>query len=296
VAKATTPGHAIGAGTVGILLKPWGGDYGVAMVATFGIVNLTRDSFSDGGRYFDPAAAVAHALKLQAEGADVIDLGAESTHPDAEDVSAEEEICRLRPVVVALVERGLAISIDTRKPAVMAALAPLGARWWNDVHGGRADKTLEVAAALPESVRFVLMFARSKDGRAGRPEDAGPELLQEIRDFAAERVAAFARHGIARERLVLDPGMGFFLGRTAAPSVLVLRQLTMLRSCGLPLLVSVSRKSFLGELTGLPVAARGPATLAAELWAARHGVDYIRTHDVGAFRAGWAVEAALRGT
>jgi dihydropteroate synthase type 2 len=266
------------------------------MVATFGIVNLTRDSFSDGGRFFDPEAAVQQAMRLHADGATVIDLGAESTHPDAEDVPAAEEIRRLQPVVRTLIERGLEISIDTRKPAVIAALAPLGVQWWNDVHGGRAEGALAVAAALPESVRFVLMFARSKDGRAERPEDTGPGLLQEIRDFAAERVAAFARHGIARERLVLDPGMGFFLGRTAAPSVLVLREIAALQACGLPLLVSVSRKSFLGELTGLPVGARGPATLAAELWAARHGVQFIRTHDVGAFRAAHAVEAALRGS
>ncbi len=263
------------------------------MVRTFGIVNVTRDSFSDGGRYFDPAAAIAHGERLLAAGADVLDIGAESTHPDAEDVDADEELRRLRPVVQALLARGARVSIDTCKAAVMRSMAALGVHWLNDVDGFRAPESLAAAAACPAHVRFVVMFQRGAGPRAARPEQGSDGLLAAIEAFAAERASAFAAVGIVRSRLVFDPGMGFFLGRAAAPSLHVLLHLAALRATVGELLVSVSRKSFLGELTGLPPAERGPATLAAELWAARHGVDWIRTHDVAALRAAAAVEAAI---
>lgn len=263
------------------------------MVGTFGIVNLTRDSFSDGGRYFTPDAAIAHARQLAAGGADVLDLGAESTHPDAEDVPAAEEIRRLEPVVRQLRADGVDVSVDTCKAEVMRAMVGLGVQWLNDVNGFRDPDALAVAAAAPAAVRFVVMFSRSRAGRAERPDDAPATVLGELRAFFTDRLAAFAGCGIGAERLVFDPGMGFFLGRTAQPSLTVLKHLGELRAFGVPLLVSVSRKSLVGEVTGEPVARRGPGTLGAELWAARHGASWIRTHDAAAFRAAWAMERAI---
>ena len=263
------------------------------MVWTFGIVNVTRDSFSDGGRFLRPEAALAHAEKLLADGADVLDLGAESTHPDAEDVSADEEVQRLQPLVESLLARGATVSIDTTKTEVMRAMTALGVHWLNDVSGFRTGAAMEVAAAAPESVRFVVMFSRSQGPRAERPDADAAPVLDEMRAFFTERLRSFAAAGIARERLVFDPGMGFFLGRAAAPSLRVLKHLAELHAFGVPLLVSVSRKSFLGEVTGRPVAERGPASLAAELWALRNGASFVRTHDVAALRAAWTVEQAI---
>ena len=265
------------------------------MVGIFGIVNVTRDSFSDGGRFLATDRALAHAEALLADGADVLDLGAESTHPDAEDVPAEVEVERLGPLVRTLVARGACVSIDTCKPAVMAKLAALGATIWNDVNGLRDAAALATAAELPAAVRFVVMFSRSAGARAerGAPVQDPAACFDEIRAFFAERIAACEAVGIDRQRLILDPGMGFFLCPSPGPSLFVLRHLGSLREFGLPLLVSVSRKSFLGALTGAAVADRGPATLAAELHAARHGAAFVRTHDVAALRAALAVEAAI---
>jgi len=260
------------------------------MVRLLGIVNVTRDSFSDGGRFLAADAAIAHGVELAAAGADVIDVGAESTHPDAEDVPAEEELRRLEPVVRELLKRGLQVSIDTRKPEVMAAMAALGAQWWNDVSGFRSDEAVGVAAGC--RARLVVMFARSDSGRAGGGAAAGDVALA-ASEFFADRIAALTGAGVARERIVLDPGMGLFLGAAPAASLQMLQALGTLRRFGLPLLVSVSRKSFLGSLTGRAAGGRGAATLAAELWAAAAGVDWLRTHDVAALRDGLAVWSAL---
>lgn len=262
------------------------------MAQTFGIVNVTRDSFSDGGRYVTPTAALAHARRLLADGATVLDLGAESTHPDAEDVPAAEEIRRLLPVVGPLLAAGATVSVDTCKPEVMQRMVEQGVTWLNDVHGFRSPAALAVAAAAPAAVRFVVMYSRSQAARADRPVD-DVALLEPMRAFFRERLASFAASGIGPERLVFDPGMGFFLGRSAAPSLSVLKHLAQLREFGVPLLVSVSRKSLVGEVTGRPVDQRGAGTLAAELWAARHGASWIRTHEVAAFRDAWAVETAI---
>ena len=263
------------------------------MVRTFGIVNVTRDSFSDGGQFLQQDAAMAHARALYAAGADVIDVGAESTHPDSEDVAVEVQVQRLEPIVRTLVAEGAAVSIDSWRPGLMRAMLPLGVRWLNCVHGFRAEGALEVAASAASEVGFVVMYARGEGARASRPESGVTSVLAELRAFFVERIEAFARVGIDRERLVLDPGMGFFLGAGIAPSLHVLRHLDALRDLGAPLMISVSRKSVVGKVTGRPVAERGPATLAAELWAARHGAAWIRTHDVAAFRDGWAVEQAI---
>jgi len=267
----------------------------MARPGIFGIVNLTKDSFSDGGRYLHVEQAVAHAEQLRLGGADVLDLGAESTHPDAEDVAAGEEIRRLEPVVTALVEQGAAVSIDTTKAEVMQAMVALGATWLNDVNGFRDREALAVAGRCDERVRFVVMYSRSSKARAERSAAASDGLLDELRDFFAQRRAAFAAVGVAPDRLVFDPGMGLFLGSSAEPSLTVLRSMRELTQEAGPMLISVSRKSFLGEVTGSSVAQRGPATLAAELWAARQGAGYLRTHDVKALIDALRVQEAIAG-
>jgi dihydropteroate synthase type 2 len=228
------------------------------MVSVFGILNVTRDSFSDGGRFLEPAAALAHAEALLAAGADVIDVGAESTQPDAEDVPADVELARLLPVVDALVARGAQVSVDTSKPEVMTAVAARGAGWLNDVAGFRSPAA--VAAAAGCSARLVVMHARQASPRASRQAGAtAGDVVAAAAAFFEERIAALAAAGVARERIVLDPGMGFFLGPDAAQSLAMLRGLASLRRFGLPLLVSVSRKSFLGQLSSRAAGRRSAA-------------------------------------
>jgi dihydropteroate synthase type 2 len=259
----------------------------------FGIVNVTADSFSDGGRFLALEPALAHAETLLQGGADVLDLGAESTHPDSEDVAADEEIRRLDPLVRALVERGAVVSIDTTKAPVMRAMLHSGARWLNDVNGFRDPEALAVAGNADPAVRFVVMYSRSTMPRANRQSLGAVGLLDELRGFFSERRSAFASVGVDPKRLVFDPGMGFFLGRDALPSLKVLHSLKGLVPAAGEMLVSVSRKSFLGEVTGSPVRQRGAATLAAELWAARNGAAYIRTHDAKALHDALLVENAI---
>ena len=262
----------------------------------FGIVNVTMDSFSDGGRYLHADKAVAHGEQLRLAGANVLDLGAESTHPDAEHVAATEEIRRLEPVVGELLEQGATVSIDTTKAEVMQAMVAIGATWLNDVNGFRDPAALAVAGKCDEHVRFVVMYSRSNTARAERAAMASRGLLAELREFFVERRAAFAAVGVAPGRLVFDPGMGFFLGSEAGPSLTVLRCLRELTEDAGPMLISVSRKSFLGEVTKSSVAQRGPATLAAELWAAQHGAGFLRTHDVKALHDALKVLQAIAST
>jgi dihydropteroate synthase type 2 len=267
------------------------------MVALFGILNVTADSFSDGGRWLEPAAAIAHGRELHAGGADVVDVGAESTHPDAAPVPAAVEIDRLLPVVQGLRAASVAVSVDTQKPEVMRELGRLDVQFLNDVAGFRSAAA--VAAAAASKARLVVMFARDpvRDGARDRAREGalgGAELLAAIEAFFADRIGALTAAGVDRSRIVLDPGMGLFLGPGAEPSLAVLAALPRLRAFGLPLLVSVSRKSFLGALTGRGVRERGAATLAAELFAAEQGVDWIRTHEPRALRDALVVWGALR--
>jgi dihydropteroate synthase type 2 len=260
----------------------------------FGIVNATADSFSDGAKYLAPEAAIAHALKLTADGADVIDLGAAASNPDATHVPPMEEIRRLAPIVAALKTRNVEISIDSFAPETQRWALEQGVAWLNDIQGF-PEPALYPAIAR-SSVRLVVMHNVAPRGRAERIDTDPATIFDRLFGFFDERLAALERAGIARDRIVLDPGMGFFLGTDPAVSLTVLRRLGDLKArYGLPLLISVSRKSFIRKLAGVDVAGSGAATLAAELFAAGQGADYLRTHECGALKHALAVWAALRG-
>jgi dihydropteroate synthase type 2 len=253
-----------------------------------GIVNLTEDSFSDGGRYLAPEAALAQARKLAKDGASIVDLGAAASNPNAKPVAPAEEIARLASVVAALREEGLAVSIDSFATEVQRWALAQRVGYLNDIQGF-PDPGLYPALADSEA-RLIVMHSVQGRGRA-TPMDVAPgEIFDRVLRFFEGRVAALERAGIARDRLVLDPGMGLFLGNRAEASFTVLRRLPELKQAfGLPILVSVSRKSFLRKVTGRTAAEAGPATLAAELFAVFQGADYIRTHDPAALADGLAV-------
>ena len=257
-----------------------------------GIVNITADLFSDGGRFLDPDAAVAQARALAAD-ADIVELGAAASNVAAEPVSPAEEIRRLDPVLDALGGSFAPLAIDTCEPETQRFALARGVDYLNDIRGF-PDTGLypELAAA---QCRLIVMHAVQEDGRAQLLDLAADAVWPRIEAFFAARVAALEAAGIARSRLILDPGMGFFLSTRAAASLRVLTGLGRLKQAfGLPVMVSVSRKSFLAAITGRQAPAqRGAATLAAELYAAAQGVDYIRTHDPAALRDALAVTAAL---
>ncbi len=260
------------------------------MTQIVGILNLTDDSFSDGGRYRDPEVAVSHALEMVRCGATIIDVGPESTHPDAADVPPIEQIERLRPVLAALSASRVSVSVDASEAVVVRAALEQGASWINDVTALRDPETVRVVR--DHDCRVVLMHSISAKARADR--DAPTATVDSVIAFFRERIAALEAIGLTRERLILDPGMGFFVGSGPLASIELLQGIGRLRELGLPVLVSTSRKSFIGELLAdagpddettrqpRPVAERGPGTLATELWAATQRVDYVRTHDVRA--------------
>ena len=260
----------------------------------FGIVNVTEDSFSDGGRYLDPAAALAQARALAAAGADVIDLGAAASNVDAKPVAPEEEIRRLEPLISALKADRTRVSVDSFLPEVQRFAIARGVDFLNDIQGFPDPSFYpELAAAR---CRLVVMHAVQGRGRAQRRELSADQVWDRIGGFFRERIAALERAGVARGRIVIDPGMGFFLSSRPEASLHVLARLGELkRTFGLPVLVSVSKKSFLRAVTGRATAGElGAATLAAELFAAKHGADYIRTHNPGALADALRVVGALR--
>lgn len=257
-----------------------------------GILNVTTDSFSDGGRYLDPRAAVRKGLSLAAEGAEIVEVGAESSNPDGASVDAAEELARLEPVVLGLKRAGLSVAIDTRKAEVMRGALAWGADMINDVTGFMDAEA--VTAVRGTAVPVVVMFARNAGPRAERAEHGEETVMDEIGAFFTERLAALERAGIARERVIIDPGMGFFLGAAPGPSLTVLRGLDSLRRFGRPVCVCTSRKSFIGAVLGRPVGERAAGTLATEVWAWLHGADYIRTHEPGPLRDAVRMIAAIR--
>jgi dihydropteroate synthase type 2 len=248
-----------------------------------GILNITPDSFSDGGRFLDPDAALAHGKKLIANGADALDIGAASSNPEAEGVAPEVEIARMAPVVAALKAEGVPLSIDTFSLPVQRWALAQGVDYINDIQGFPDPELYPAFAASP--ARLIVMHSVQGRGKATCIEIPPEDIYGRVTSFFEARIAALTAAGVARERLILDPGMGFFLGADPQASFEVLRRLPDLkRAFGLPVLVSVSRKSFLRKITGRPASESGPATLSAEIFAFLQGADYLRTHDPAATR------------
>jgi len=249
----------------------------LSRVAIMGILNVTPDSFSDGGAFLDRERAVAHARAMVADGADIIDVGGESTRPGAASVTAAQEIDRVVPVIKVLARAvSVPISIDTSKPEVMRAAVAAGAGMINDVRALRESGALAAAAALQRPV--CLMHMHGEPGTMQQNPEYG-DVVGNVRDYLHARVAVAVAAGIAREHIVVDPGFGF--GKTVAHNLELLRRLAELSELG-PLLVGLSRKSMIGKLLGLPVAQRQHASVALALTAAQNGASILRVHDVAA--------------
>ena len=242
-----------------------------------GIVNATPDSFSDGGAYFDAEAAVAHGLRLAEQGADILDVGGESTRPGAQAVPVEEELRRVVPVVERLVrETALPVSIDTSKPEVMRAAVAAGAGILNDVYGLRRDGALDAAAELGVPVVLMHMLGEPRSMQEAPDYD---DVVGEVHRFLAERIFAAEMAGIARKNIVVDPGFGF--GKTTAHNLQLLAQLERFTELGVPVLAGLSRKRTVGELTGrTEPRTRMAGSVAAHLIAAQRGALLLRVHDV----------------
>jgi len=243
-----------------------------------GVLNVTPDSFSDGGQFLDPATAVARARAMVAEGAHIIDVGGESTRPGASPVSAEQEMARVVPVIEALAqELEVAISIDTSKPQVIAAAVHAGASMVNDVRALQEPGALEAAAATDALICLMHMQGQPRTMQANPRYNA---VLTDVRDFLLERVQVCIDAGIARERLILDPGFGF--GKSLEHNLELLANLDVLQATGLPVLVGVSRKAMIGTITGRDAGERVHGSVAAAVIAAMQGAAIVRVHDVAA--------------
>jgi dihydropteroate synthase len=246
--------------------------------AVMGVLNLTPDSFSDGGRYLAPDAALARAESLAQEGAAILDIGGESTRPGASRLDPHEELRRVLPVLERIAARVPALlSVDTSNPEIMRRAADCGAHMINDVRALRSPGALEAAAQGRLAVCLVHMRGEPADmQRAPRYE----RLIAEVSGFLTERVSACEAAGIARERLCIDPGFGF--GKSVAHNHELLARLREFEALGLPILVGLSRKSLVGALTGRPVAERLAGSLALATIAVLHGARIVRAHDVAA--------------
>ncbi|HUB84515.1 MAG TPA: dihydropteroate synthase, partial [Rhizomicrobium sp.] len=244
-------------------------------------------------KYLDADAALAHARAL-AKDADILDLGAASSNPDAKAVPPEAEIARLAPVVAALKQDGAQISIDTFATPVQRWALAQGVNYLNDIQGFADEAFYPELAASP--ARLIVMHSVQGRGQATRIDVPPAGILPRIHRFFEQRFAALTKAGVAQDRLILDPGMGFFLGTDPETSFTVLRAIPELKAAfGVPLLVSVSRKSFLRKITGRAPGDTGSASLAAEIFAALQGADMIRTHEPAAVKDGLAVWRRLAG-
>ncbi|HEU5254121.1 MAG TPA: dihydropteroate synthase [Solirubrobacterales bacterium] len=261
------------------------------MAKLMGVVNVTPDSFSDGGLYLDPEAAIAHGRELAEAGAEILDVGGESTRPGAAVVAADEELRRVVPVIRGLVDLGCAVSVDTSKAAVAAAALDAGATILNDVTALRGDP--EMAALCAERGATVVLMHMRGDPRTMQDDPRYEDVVAEVKAFLAERLEAAKAAGIAEERIWLDPGIGF--GKTAAHNMELLRRLGELRDLGRPLVIGTSRKSFIGRLDGSAADDRLGGTIASSVLAAVEGAEVLRVHDVAEVRQALAVAAAILG-
>jgi dihydropteroate synthase len=261
------------------------------MTQLMGVVNVTPDSFSDGGLYLDPEAAVAHGRELAAAGAEILDVGGESTRPGAEPVSAEEEMRRVVPVVRGLSGAECQVSVDTSKAAVAAAALDAGAEIVNDVTALRGDP--EMAALCAERGATVVLMHMLGDPRTMQDDPHYRDVVAEVKTFLAERLEAAVAAGIDEDRVWLDPGIGF--GKTGAHNMELLRRLGELRELGRPLVIGTSRKSFIGKVDGSPADQRLGGTIASSILAAAEGAEVLRVHDVAEMRQALTVAAAILG-
>lgn len=254
-----------------------------------GVVNVTPDSFSDGGRFLDGAAAIAQARRLLAEGADLLDIGGESTRPGAAPVSLDEERRRVLPVLEALVGDGAAVSVDTQKPELMREAIVCGAAMINDVNGFEAPGALEAVAG---SEAGLCIMHKQGTPQTMQSQPAYEDVVAEVAAYLGSRAAAAVAAGVARGRIVIDPGFGF--GKTLEHNLALLRGFEDLEAAGWPVLAGLSRKSMIGALTGREVGERLAGSLAAALMAAGRGAKILRVHDVAATRDALAVWSAVR--
>jgi dihydropteroate synthase len=261
----------------------------LATPKVMGVINVTPDSFSDGGRHAALADALAAARRMVAEGADLIDVGGESTRPGAAPVPEDEELARVVPVIEALVaELPVPVSVDTCKPGVMRAAVDAGATLINSVDALRTEGALATAASL--SVAVCLMHMRGEP-RTMQRDPAYRDVVAEVRGFLAERIAAALGAGLGRDALLVDPGFGF--GKTLEHNLALFEALPELAALGPPLLVGVSRKAMVGAITGRPVEQRAVGSAVAAALAVGRGARVVRVHDVGATRDALAIGAAL---
>lgn len=254
--------------------------------AVMGVVNVTPDSFSDAGSFFSPERAIARAGELIAEGADIIDVGAESTRPygGAKPVAEEEELARLAPVLPAIVKLGVPVSIDTIKAPIARWALDQGARILNDVWGLQRDPDMAKVAA-DYGAPIVVMHNRDA-------ADAGIDIMADIEAFLDRSLEIAARAGVRRDRIILDPGIGF--GKTPQQSIEVLAKIARLKSFGLPLLVGASRKRFIDTVSPSPPSKRIGGSIAAHLIAIEAGAAIVRVHDVAETVQAIRVAAAIR--
>jgi dihydropteroate synthase len=256
-----------------------------------GVVNVTPDSFSDGGRFLRPDRAIEHARGMVRDGADLLDIGGESTRPGSEGVSAEQELARVGPVLEGLAEVGVPISIDTSKRAVAEAALDAGAEIVNDVTALRSDPELTELCA--ERGCGVVLMHMLGTPRTMQEAPAYDDVVDDVKAFLAGRVEFALDRGIHEERIWIDPGVGF--GKTLKHNLELLRRLGELRALGRPICVGTSRKSFIGTLTGREVDERVGGTVAANVLAFANGAEVFRVHDVRAGREALAVAEAILG-
>ena len=254
-----------------------------------GVINITPDSFSDGGKYALTGQAVAHATALIDEGADILDIGGESTRPGAQPVTLDEERRRVLPLIERLADCGIPVSVDTQKPELMREAIAAGASMINDINALAAPGALEAVAAT--SAAACLMHKQG-DPQTMQQDPHYADVVSEVRGFLAARLEAAQRGGISRDRLVIDPGFGF--GKTLEHNLALLRGLMQLADLGVPVLAGLSRKSMLGKITGREAEGRVFASVAAALIAVEKGASIVRVHDVAATRDALAVWNAVK--
>ena len=254
-----------------------------------GIVNVTPNSFSDGGEFFDRARAIEHAFRLHEEGAHIVDVGGESTRPGAEPVPVGEELARVMPILEACVAAGIPVSVDTLKPEVMRAAIAAGCSVINDVNALRAPGAIEAVADA--GVGVIAMHMQGTPATMQQSPHY-EDVVAEVGAFLAGRARALEAAGVDSERIVLDPGFGF--GKTLEHNRTLFRGLPAIAALGYPVLAGVSRKRMIGDITGRPIAERAPGSIVAAVLAVQNGARLLRVHDVRETVDALAIWAALR--